>query len=128
MGKEHMLVRRDKFILHWKNVIEDKKKQLKIRNTHNRHDLPSLKVYELCSASLKINSYFDEEEFKNLSHSRVLEELKVLIMDAFDCTTKVIATNAAQVEENDSTQFLKSASSNHNQRKTEHLPKKEDSK
>ena len=51
------------------------------------------------------------------------EELKALIMDAFGHETKLIATTTGQFNECDSVPYFKSASSNHNQRNIENLPK-----
>ena len=71
-------------------MIGDKKSKAKIRKTDIRHVLPQLKVDELCSISLKMKSCFDKEGFKNVTHARFFEKLKVSIMCAFYYATKAI--------------------------------------
>ena len=88
--------------------------------------MPPLKLDKMCLVSLKMKSCFDKEGLKTLSHARCFEELIVMIVDSFECVTKITATTVSQVEEHDSAQSFKAASSNHNQINIEFLPKNED--
>ena len=56
-----------------------------------------------------MKSCFDKEGFKTLNYARFFEELKVLIMDAFECAEKETATIEAKVDEYNSTQSFKLA-------------------
>ena len=76
------------------------------------------------STTLKIKSYLDKEGFRTLSHTKFFEDLKYLIMDAFECTTKATSLTIAKVNEFNCSQYFKSALSNNNQRSIEQLPKR----
>ena len=86
-----------KLSLHCENIIGDEKKKVNIRKADSHHVLPQFKLDELCTTKFNMKSHFDKEGFKTLNHSRFFEELKDLIMDAFECATKATSSTITKV-------------------------------
>ena len=56
-----------------KIIIGDKRRKQCILGVESNHVLTQLKLYELCSTSFKMKSYFGKEAFKAFSYTKFLK-------------------------------------------------------